>query len=122
MDEKDFNFGEFRELKFTKYEKEYCKAAVVRKSKAALIFLDYKLAGKKTPCVVIPFKKFPEAFSAFKLAKATKESTSTKKIGLAKVTVGKGTDGKEEITVDLVKGGISPEMLISKGEDYESNK
>lgn len=120
MADNDFDFDAFKALKLVQYTKEYCKTTIIKKSSAALIFLDYKMAGKKTSCVVIPFKKYPEAMKAFKAAKLAKES-SAKKTGLAELTVAKGPDGKEEIIVDIKKGGIGPEMLMAKGADFFLN-
>jgi hypothetical protein len=120
MAENDFDFGALKALKLAQYEKEYCKSAIVRKAGAAIIFVDYKLSGKKTPCVVLTFKKYAEAAKVFKDIKTSKEHFM-KKTALAEIIIGKGADGKEEITVDLKKGGISPAVLQLKGEDLFVN-
>lgn len=120
MAENDFDFGALKALKLAQYEKEYCKTAIVRKAGAAVIFVDYKLSGKKTPCVVLTFKKYAEAAKVFKDIKTSKEHFM-KKTALAEITIGKAADGKEEITVDLKKGGISPAVLQLKGEDLFVN-
>ncbi len=49
------------------------KPVLVRKAKAGIVFTDYKLAGKKTPCVFIPIKKAPQAVQLFKQIKKNKE-------------------------------------------------
>jgi hypothetical protein len=120
MAENDFDFGALKALKPAQYEKEYCKSAIVKKAGAAVIFVDYKLSGKKTPCVVLTFKKYAEAAKVFKDIKTSKEHFM-KKTALAEITIGKGADGKDEITVDLKKGGISPAVLQLKGEDLFVN-
>lgn len=120
MAENGFDFGALKALKLAQYAKEHCKTTEVKKAGAALIFLDYKMAGKKTPCVVVPFKKMTDAAKAFKDAKASKEHLM-KKTGLAELTIKKGADGKDEIIVDLKKGGISPELLKLKGTDLFIN-
>jgi hypothetical protein len=116
----DFDFKELEELKMAQYKKEYCKPAIVKKAKAALIMLDFKLKGKKTPCVLVSFKKPAEAAKAFKKLKADKAHV-LKKTGLCKVSVVKGEDGKPEITVDIRKGGLNPGALMSKGKDLFEN-
>jgi hypothetical protein len=116
MAAKDFDFKELGELKLVEYKKEHCKPALVKKAKAAIIMLDYRLQGKKIPCVMVTFKKPAEAAKAFKQLKAEKAHI-LKKTGFCKVTVTKGADGKQEITIDIKKGGITPESLKSKGED-----
>jgi len=112
----DFDFKELEGLKLVEYKKQHCKPALVKKAKAALILLDYKLKGKKTPCVMVTFKKPAEAAKAFKKLKAEK-SHILKKTGFCKVTVAKGADGQQEITVEIKKGGITPETLKTKGAD-----
>ena len=53
----DFDFDAFRGQKFAEYKKKDIKPAIVRKAKGGIVFTDYKLAGKKIPCVFIPMKK-----------------------------------------------------------------
>ena len=110
----NFDFKEFSAKKMNAYIKEYCKPAVVRKAKAGILMVDFKMAGKKMPCVFIPLKKKPEAMNLFKQIKKDKEHI-IKKTALAEVIVKKGADGKEEITINIRKGGISAEQLKAKG-------
>ena len=112
----DFDFDAFRGQKFAEYKKKDIKPAIVRKAKAGVIFTDYKLAGKKIPCVFIPMKKVPEALNLFKQVKASKEHI-LKKTALVAVTVGKADDGSEKITLEIKKGGLSRDFIIAKGMD-----
>jgi hypothetical protein len=120
MAEKEFDFKELSECKLAVYKKQYCKPAVVKKAKGAIIMLDYKLSGKKIPCVIITFKKPAEAKKVFKDLKMNKEHV-LKKTGLCKVDIGKDDGGYPQITVDILKGGLSPEALIKKGADLFDN-
>lgn len=112
----DFDFDAFRGQKFAEYKKKDIKPALVRKAKAGVIFTDYKLAGKKIPCVFIPMKKVPEALNLFKQVKASKEHI-LKKTALVAVTVGKADDGSEKISLEIKKGGLSRDFIIAKGTD-----
>ena len=112
----DFDFDAFRSQKFAEYKKKDIKPAIVRKAKAGVIFTDYKLAGKKIPCVFIPMKKVPEALNLFKQVKASKEHI-LKKTALVAVTIGKADDGSEKITLEIKKGGLSRDFILSKGTD-----
>ena len=120
MAQSNFDFKDFSSKKVTDYLKQFCKAKDVRKAKVGILLIDYKLGGKKTPCVFIPLRKKPEAISIFKQIKADKEHLM-KKTGLATVFVSKGEDGKEEISIKIRKGGLSPEVLKAKGSNlFES--
>lgn len=112
----DFDFEAFKAQKFAEYKKKDIKPALVRKAKAGVIFTDYKLAGKKIPCVFIPMKKVPEALNLFKQVKASKEHI-LKKTALVAVTIGKADDGSEKITLEIKKGGLSRDFIIAKGTD-----
>ena len=120
MADKGFDFKELSESKLAIYKKQYCKPAIVKKAKGAIIMLDYRLAGKKIPCVMVTFKKPAEAAKAFKELKKNKEHL-LKKTGLCKITIAKGADGNPEITVDIKKGGLSPGALKAKGADLFDN-
>ena len=120
MADKDFDFKALGEKKLVEYKKEYCKPMIVKKAKAGLIMIDYRLKGKKTPCVLVSFKKPAEAQKAFKQLKKDKEHI-LKKTGLCKISVATGADGKDEITIDIMKGGLSPEVLKTKGADLFGN-
>ncbi len=120
MADKGFDFKELSDCKLLIYKKTYCKRAVVKKAKGAIIMLDYRLAGKKIPCVMVTFKKPAEAAKAFKDLKKNKEHL-LKKTGLCKVDIAKGADGNPEITVDIKKGGLSPSALKAKGADLFDN-
>ena len=73
MADKEFDFNELKELKIAQYKKTHIKPAIFKKCKGAIIFVDYKMAGKKTPCVIVPFKKENIAAKTFKSVKKNKE-------------------------------------------------
>ena len=113
MADQDFKFSELKDLKLVQYRKQHLKPAVFKKCKAAIILVDYKLAGKKTPCVIVPFKKGPIAAKMFKEAKKNKEHLM-KKTGLASLAFGVDARGQISVTIDLKKGGLSPAVLEEK--------
>ncbi len=113
MPEQNFDFNELKELKLAQYKKQHLKPAVFKKCKGAIIFVDYKLAGKKTPCVIVPFKKGPIAAKTFKDVKKNKEHL-LKKTGLASLVFGVDETGKPQVTIDLKKGGLSAPVLEAK--------
>lgn len=110
----EFDFSAFKEQKFAEYKKKDIKPVIVRKSKAGIVFVDYKMAGKKTPCVFIPLKKVPMGIALFKKIKASKEHI-LKKTALVDVAIDKNDIGEDRITLTIKKGGLSREMLIQKG-------
>lgn len=112
----DFDFEAFKAQKFAEYKKKDIKPAIVRKAKAGIVFVDYKLAGKKTACVFIPLKKVPMAMSLFKDIKKNKEHL-LKKTALVSVDISKLPEGGDQITLEIKKGGLSPSLLKSKGQD-----
>ena len=116
MANETFDFEAFKAQKFADYKKKDIKPALVRKAKGGIVFTDFKLAGKKIPCVFIPVKKVPEALNLFKQIKASKEHL-LKKTALVAVTVGKAEDGSEKITLEIKKGGLSQEVITQKGTD-----
>lgn len=120
MANKEFDFKELGKCKLPVYKKKYCKPAMVKKAKAAIIMLDYKLAEKKVPCVLLTFKKVAEAALAFKELKKNKEHL-LKKTGLCKVEIHKRADGQLVFKAEIKKGGINPQALKMKGTDLFDN-
>ena len=110
MAQSAFDFNEFKDKKLKEYLKAYCKPVMLRKAQAGIVLVDYKMAGKKIPCVFIPIKKKPEAMNIFKQIKKDKEHL-LKKTGLVAVQVSKGADGKEAISLNIRKGGLGVETL-----------
>lgn len=113
MAEQNFDFNELKELKIAQYKKTHLKPALFKKCKGAIIFVDYKLAGKKTPCVIVPFKKGAIAAKTFKDVKKNKEHL-LKKTGLAALEFVTDTEGKTQVKIELKKGGLSAEILKTK--------
>lgn len=113
MADQNFDFNELKGLKLAQYKKTHLKPAVFKKCKGAIIFVDYKLAGKKTPCVIVPFKKGAIAAKTFKDVKKNKEHL-LKKTGLAALEFGMDAEGKAQVKIELKKGGLSAEMLKTK--------
>ncbi len=114
MANNEFDFEAFKAQKFAEYKKKEIKPALVRKAKAGIVFVDYKLAGKKTACVFIPIKKVPEAMTMFKAIKKNKEHL-LKKTALVSVALSKADEGGDLISLSIQKGGLSSELLQSKG-------
>ncbi len=113
MADKEFDFNELKELKIAQYKKTHLKPAIFKKCKGAIIFVDYKMAGKKTPCVIVPFKKENIAAKTFKSVKKNKEHI-LKKTAFASLEFGATPDGKTLVTIELKKGGLGAEMLTAK--------
>lgn len=113
MADQDFDFEALKALKINQYKKEHLKPAIFKKSKGAIIFVDYKMAGKKTPCVIVPFKKGPIAAKTFKTVKKNKEHI-LKKTAFAALDFSATDEGKTLVTITLKKGGLSADMLTAK--------
>ena len=60
MADKGFDFKELSDCKLPIYKKKYCKSAVVKKAKGAIIMLDYRLAGKKYRVSWLLLKNLPK--------------------------------------------------------------
>ena len=58
MANNEFDFEAFKAQKFAEYKKKEIKPALVRKAKAGIVFVDYKLAGKRQPVFLFQSKKF----------------------------------------------------------------
>jgi hypothetical protein len=113
MGDHDFDFEALKALKVNQYKKEQLKPVLFKKCKGAIIFTDYKMAGKKTPCIIVPFKKLPIAAKTFKTVKKDKEHL-LKKTAFASLAFSVADTGKTLVTISLLKGGLSPEVLTAK--------
>ncbi len=113
----DFDFEAFKAQKIAEYKKNEIKPATVKKASAGIVFVDYKMAGKKVPCVFIPFRKVAEAMFVFKAIKKDKEHL-LKKTGLVTAAFTKADEGGNIITLDIKKGGLTADILKSKGTDF----
>jgi hypothetical protein len=117
MAKQDFDFAALKELKPIKYLKMHCKPMAVKKATSGLVFMDYKLAGKKQAIVFVPFRKFIDAKEAYKLAKKTKENKIAK-TGLVDVVIDSKTN---KINLTIREGGLAAEALTAKGADFFKN-
>lgn len=113
MADLDFDFEALKALKINQYKKEHLKPALFKKCKGAIIFTDYKMAGKKTPCILVPFKKGPIAAKTFKTVKKNKEHL-LKKTAFASLSFTVTEAGKTLVTIELKKGGLTAEVLTAK--------
>lgn len=116
MSVSEFDFEALKNSKFADYKKQYCKATIINKAKAGIILVDYRLSGKKFPCILISFKKPKEALDAFKQLKQKKEHL-LKKTGLCQIDICTNEEGKSSITMQLKKGGLDIETLKEKGQN-----
>jgi hypothetical protein len=107
-----FDFEKFSSLALKDYKREYAKAKVIKKAKAALIVNKYAFASNKTKhTLIIPFKKMDLAVLAYKAIKADKNIHKATWTSLVKVTHGKDTAGKDEVTLEIKKGGLAGELI-----------
>lgn len=116
MASEKFDFEAFKGTKIPQYLKEYCKPMMVKKATCGIVMTDYKMNGKKTDAVFIPFKKPKEATELFKQIKADKEHL-LKKVGLVTVAVEGDT-----IKMQVKKGGLSDDMLQAKAAPFFLSK
>jgi hypothetical protein len=77
-----------------------------------IILVDYKLEGKKA-VIAIPFKKENEMKLEMKRLKKEKLHL-LKKSGGGTIVIDKNADGDREATIELVIGGLKPELLQLK--------
>jgi hypothetical protein len=116
MAKEEFDLAGIQELKINAYKKEYCKPAIVGKAKFAMLFHRLDLIGAKKSFIAVFFNKAAEAQVAFKTVKKEKLHLM-KRTALASVTIGKGDDGKQEVTLEVVKGALAPDTIMSEGQE-----
>jgi len=103
-----------KDMKKADYFKGFKNKAIWKKAKAVIILVDYKLEGKKA-VVAIPFKKETEMKAEMKKLKKEKLHL-LKKSGGGTVEFIKAADGSMEAKIEISIGGLSPEVLLMKGQ------
>jgi hypothetical protein len=99
-------------MKKADYIKAFKNKAAWKKAKAVIFLVDYKLEGKKA-VIAIPFKKENEMKLEMKRLKKEKLHL-LKKSGGATIEILVAEDGSREARIELVIGGLKPELLILK--------
>jgi uncharacterized membrane protein YebE (DUF533 family) len=116
----EFDLGAIKELKFNQFKKENLKPSIIKKAKAAVIFSRLDLKGAKKSFIPICFNKPADAKKAFEAVKKGKLHL-LKRTALVSVSHGKGADGGPEVTLDILKGGLAAETILSEGEELFMN-
>jgi len=101
-----------KDMKKAEFIKAFKNKAAWKKAKAVIILVDYKLEGKKA-VIAIPFKKENEMKLEMKRLKKEKLHL-LKKSGGGTIVIDKNADGDREATIELVIGGLKPELLQLK--------
>ena len=110
----EFNLQDIQDMKMNAYVKAQCKPAIVKKAKLVLLFNKLDLKGAKKSFIAVFFTKPTDAQKAFKKVKAD-GSHLMKHTALATVAHGVGTDGKPEVTLDVVKGALGVDLIQTAG-------
>jgi hypothetical protein len=109
----ELQLDSLKEITKADYIKAFKNKAVWKKAKAVIILVDYKLEGKKTT-IAIPFKKEAEMKLEMKRLKKDKLHPM-KKSGAGLITVENEGEEGMKAKVELLLGGLKPELLQVKG-------
>ncbi len=109
----ELSLGGLKDLKKADYFKAFKNKAAWKKAKAVIFLVDYKLEGKKTT-IAIPFKKEAEMKLEMKRLKKDKLHPM-KKSGEGLITIEKEGEEGMKAKVELLLGGLKPELLQAKG-------
>jgi hypothetical protein len=102
-------------MKKAEFVKAFKNKPQWKKAKAVILFVDYKLEGKKTT-VAIPFKKVAEMKLEVKRIKKEKLHPMKKSVGGIFSLENEGEDGIKA-KIEITHGGVKPEILQAKAED-----
>ena len=108
----ELSLDSIKDMKKAEFIKAFKNKAAWKKAKAVIILVDYKLEGKKA-VIAIPFKKENEMKLEMKRLKKEKLHL-LKKSGGGTIVIDKNADGDREATIELVIGGLKPELLQLK--------
>lgn len=100
-------------MKKAEFIKAFKNKAAWKKAKSVIIFVDYKLDGKKTT-VAIPFKKEAEMKAEMKRIKKEKIHL-LKKTGAGYINFESSADDGLKAIIELKLGALKPELLQTKG-------
>jgi len=104
-----------KDMKKAEFVKAFKNKAQWKKAKAVILFVDYKLEGKKTT-VAIPFKKVAEMKIEVKRIKKDKLHPMKKSVGGIFSLENEGEEGIKA-KIEITHGGVKPEILQTKAED-----
>jgi hypothetical protein len=102
-------------MKKAEFVKAFKNKPQWKKAKAVILFVDYKLEGKKTT-VAIPFKKVAEMKLEVKRIKKEKLHPMKKSVGGIFSLENEGEEGIKA-KIEITHGGVKPEILQTKAED-----
>ena len=108
----ELSLDSIKEMKKADFIKAFKNKAAWKKAKAVIFLVDYKLEGKKA-VIAIPFKKENEMKLEMKRLKKEKLHL-LKKSGGGTIVIDKNADGEREATIELIMGGLKPELLQLK--------
>jgi hypothetical protein len=105
---------DLKDMKKADFIKAFKNKAAWKKAKAVIVFVAFKLDGKKTT-VAVPYKKESEMKADMKRVKKEKIHLF-KKSGGGRISFDMGDEG-HIANVELTLGGLKPELLQSEGEE-----
>jgi hypothetical protein len=108
----ELSLDSIKDMKKAEFIKAFKNKAAWKKAKAVIFLVDYKLEGKKA-VIAIPFKKENEMKLEMKRLKKEKLHL-LKKSGGGTIVIDKNADGDREATIELIMGGLKPELLQLK--------
>ena len=108
----ELSLDSIKEMKKADFIKAFKNKAAWKKAKAVIFLVDYKLEGKKA-VIAIPFKKENEMKLEMKRLKKEKLHL-LKKSGGGTIVIDKNAEGEREATIELIMGGLKPELLQLK--------
>lgn len=115
MAAEEFDLAGIQALKLNAYKKEYFKPMIVSKASFVMLFHRLDLVGAKKSFIAIFFKKESDAQVAFKTVKKGKLHLM-KRTALATVKVAKGEKGEDTVTLEVKKGALAPDVIMSEGQ------
>jgi len=110
----DLSIDGLKDMKKADFVKAFKNKAVWKKAKAVIVFVAFKLDGKKTT-VAVPYKKETEMKADMKRVKKDKLHLF-KKSGGGRISFDMGEEGLIA-NIELTVGGLKPELLQSEGEE-----
>jgi ElaB/YqjD/DUF883 family membrane-anchored ribosome-binding protein len=108
----ELSLDSIKDMKKADFIKAFKNKAAWKKAKAVIFLVDYKLEGKKA-VIAIPFKKENEMKLEMKRLKKEKLHL-LKKSGGGTIVIDKNANGDREATIELIMGGLKPELLQLK--------
>jgi hypothetical protein len=116
MAKEQFDFEELKGLKLSEYKKKYCKPAMFKAGKAGLFLYKFDIKARKKEAIYLSFKKPNLAKKAYEAIKADKSIHLVKRTALVSAQYGKDEEGKDTISLDILKGGLDADTIMASGE------